>query len=184
MIRLPGSVIEIDEGRILYGFANLSPLFSATKGLTLSQVCEIAGAETTTVQNWVKRGWVAHPIDKRYHEQHLARILILNMLKSEFQLEKIGVLLRYINGSPDDRNDDTLPDSDFYTYLCVVIDSVLRQNLTEIPDIRAAVRLQIAAFREPYAGAKEKLETVLTIMTLTYFASTIREKALSMFGDL
>ena len=81
MTTFPGTVLPAQEGSIRFGFANFAPLFLATKGLTLSQVCEIAGVEPTTVQNWIKRGWVAHPDQKRYHEPHLARILIINMLR-------------------------------------------------------------------------------------------------------
>ena len=183
MRMLPGTVIEIEDGQIQYGFANLAPLFSVTGGLTLSQICAIAGVELTTVQNWIKRGWVAHPENKRYKENHLARIIILNMLRNAFQLEKIAVILRFINGSADDRGDDILPDSALYTRLCVIIDQVLTQNLTSTEDVRQCVTENTEQFSEPFAGAKEKLISSLTVMTLAYLASEIKLKAERLYAE-
>ena len=181
MIYLPGTAIEVEEGRIQFGFANLAGLFTVTGGLTLSQICEIAGVELTTVQNWIKRGWVAHPEQKRYRENHLARIIILNMLRSSFQLERIAVVLRYVNGSADDRADDIIPDSTLYTHLCVIIDRVLAENITSAEGVRAAVAQSLVSYTEPFEGARDKLETALTVMTLAYLASEIRRKAEALY---
>lgn len=183
MIKLPGTVIEVEEGRIIYGFSNLSPLFTATKGLTLSQICEIAGIEPTTVQNWIKRGWVAHPENKRYAENHLARIIILGMLRGSFQLEKIAVILRYINGSADDRNDDIIPDAALYTHLCRIIDRVLTAGITDAEGIRTCVDESMTEYDEPFAGARRKLVSALTVMTLSYIASEIKAKAEKIFEE-
>ena len=183
MMNLPGTAVPIEEGRLRFGFANLAPLFSVTGGLTLSQICEIAGTELTTVQNWIKRGWVAHPANKRYHENHLARIIILNMLRSSFQLEKIAVILRYINGSADDRADDIIPDSALYTHLCVIIDRVLAENITDVDGVHTCVDGCITEYDEPFVGARDKLVTALTVMTLTYIASEIRRKAEALYDE-
>ena len=43
MNTLPGTVLPLESGSLRFGFANFKPLFLATRGLTLSQVCEIAG---------------------------------------------------------------------------------------------------------------------------------------------
>ncbi len=182
MRTLPGTAIEIEDGRLPFGFANLAPLFSVTGGLTLSQICEIAGTELTTVQNWIKRGWVAHPENKRYRENHLARIIILNMLRSAFQLEKIAVILRFINGSADDRGDDIIPDGALYTDLCVIIDRVLSENITDVPGIRAVIGECIAQYMEPFEGAKEKLVSALTVMTLAYLASELKQQAEDIYA--
>ncbi len=182
MMYLPGTAVEVEEGRLQFGFANLAGLFSVTGGLTLSQICEIAGVELTTVQNWIKRGWVAHPEQKRYRENHLARIIILNMLRSSFQLEKIAVILRYVNGSADDRADDIIPDGALYTHLCVAIDRVLMENITDTDGVRGCVDACLADYAEPYGGAREKLVTALTVMTLAYLASEIKRKAETLYA--
>ena len=178
---LPGTAIEVEEGRLSYGFANLAGLFTVTGGLTLSQICEIAGVELTTVQNWIKRGWVAHPEHKRYRENHLARIVILNMLRSSFQLEKIAVILRFINGDADDRGDDIIPDAALYTHLCVIIERVLAANVTSTDGVQKVVDESITEYTEPFAGARDKLVSALTVMTLAYLASEIRRKAEAIF---
>lgn len=182
-MKLPGTAVEIEEGRLIYGFANLSSLFSVTGGLTLSQLCEITGTELTTVQNWIKRGWVAHPENKRYRENHLARIIILNMLRSSFQLEKIAVILRFINGSADDRGDDIIPDAALYTHLCVIIDSVLAAGVTDDASIREIVSEKTVQYQEPFAGAKDKLVNALTVMTLAFIASEIKRRAEEIYAE-
>lgn len=184
MTVLPGTNLEIDEGKMSFGFANIAPLVSVTRGLTLSQACDLTGIEPTTVQNWIKRGWVAHPIDKRYGEYQISRMIILNMLRSSMQLEKIAVLLRYINGDADDRNDDIIPDAALYTYLCRVIDAVSQQNVTS-PDAISSVADKITCeYKEAFPGAKKKLVKALTVMTLVYISATIKQKAEDIFDTL
>ena len=181
---LPGTVLPLQNGNIRYGFANFSPLFLATRGLTLSQVCEITGTELTTVQNWIKRGWVGHPAGKRYCEPHFARILLINMLRSSMQLEKIAFLLRHVNGSADDRADDSIPDSALYSHLCIAIADVMDRDLTEPEEIRETVVEGLSDYREPFPGAKEKLIGVLVIMTLTYIAGDYIDKAERLLEQL
>ena len=184
MDTLPGTVLPLQNGNIRYGFANFSPLFLATRGLTLSQVCEITGTELTTVQNWIKRGWVGHPEGKRYCESHFARILLINMLRASMQLEKIAFLLQYVNGSANDRADDSIPDSALYTHLCLVIADISDRNLRETEEIRAAVIAGLADYQEPFEGAKEKLINVLVIMALTCIAGEYIEKAENLLQTL
>jgi hypothetical protein len=183
MKTLPGTTIEIEDGRLQFGFANLAPLFNVTGGLTLSQICEIAGTELTTVQNWIKRGWVAHPEQKRYRENHLARIVILNTLRPAFQLEKIALLLRFVNGSADDRGDDIIPDSALYTYLCIIVDRFPADGSRAPEDVRRTVEESLTEYEEPYPGAREKLAAALTVMTLAYLSSEIKLQAEALFDE-
>ena len=59
MQNLPGTVLPTED--ITQGFGVLHPSIRATNGLTLAQVCTITGLEQSTIQNWIKRGWVAIP---------------------------------------------------------------------------------------------------------------------------
>ncbi|MBQ5884979.1 MAG: DUF1836 domain-containing protein, partial [Clostridia bacterium] len=59
-------------------FSNIDVLFSAAKGLSLSQVTSISGLPASTVQNWVKRGWIKVTNGKKYEETSFSRILIIN----------------------------------------------------------------------------------------------------------
>ncbi len=181
---LPGTNLEIEDGKMQFGFANIAPLVSVTRGLTLSQACDLTGIEPTTVQNWIKRGWVAHPVDKRYGEYQISRMIILNMLRPAMQLEKIAVLLRYVNGSADDRNDDIIPDAALYTYLCKVIDAVMQKHTADEEEIRTTADEITFEYKEAFPGAKKKLVSALTVMALVYISAHIKEKAENLFDEL
>ena len=62
-------------------------------GLTLSQVSSITGLEPYTIQNWVKRGFLSPPRQKRYDMEQVCRIITINMLKGALTLEKICTIL-------------------------------------------------------------------------------------------
>lgn len=172
---LPGTNFEVSD--ISLGFEYLAPSIAATKGLTLAQMCTITGLEQSTTQNWIKRGWVAHPVNKRYGEYQIARIVIFNMLRPSMQLDNIAYLLRYVNGEADDRGDDLIPDSKLYSHLCLVIDRCHRQAITKPDDVRAAVDTSLEDYTEKYPGAKTKISDALTIMTLAFLAGEIKKNA-------
>ena len=58
-------------------------------GLTLSQVSRITGLENHTIQNWVKRGFLPPPRNKRYDMEQVCRIINMNILKGNMPLEQI-----------------------------------------------------------------------------------------------
>ena len=182
MHNLPGTVLQTDD--VTQGFAVLFPSLRTTNGLTLAQVCTVTGLEQSTIQNWIKRGWVAHPENKRYGEYQLARIMIINMLRASMQLDHIAYLLRYVNGEADDRGDDIIPDSVLYTHLCVIAHRCETRNLIRPGDVRAAAEEALSDYEEAYPGAGEKLANALTVMTIAYIASEIKKDAEQLFKDL
>lgn len=170
---LPGTNLEVSDMKL--GFEYLAPSIAATGGLTLAQVSTITGLEQSTTQNWIKRGWVAHPVNKRYGEYQLARIMLLNMLRPCIQLDNIAFLLRYVNGEADDRGDDLIPDSKLYTHLCLVISECEKKEIIKPEAIRQIVDVSLDDYREVYPGAKEKVSAVLTAMTLGYISAEIKK---------
>ena len=182
MRNLPGTVLETDD--VTIGFDAILPSIKATNGLTLAQVCTVTGLEQSTIQNWIKRGWVAHPENKRYGEYQLARIMIINMLRSSMQLDNIAWLLRYVNGEADDRGDDIIPDSRLYTHLCVVADACEKNEIIRPEEIRRAVTETLTDYAEPYPGARKKLTDALTVMTLGFVAAEIKKDADAFFERL
>ena len=104
---LPGTVLEVGSAETERLEEVFSSMFLAG-GMVLSQVANITGLEPYTVQNWVKRGFLAPPQNKRYTIQQLCRILHINMLKDVMPLERICSLLRYINGKLDQEDDDII----------------------------------------------------------------------------
>ena len=104
--KIPGTVLSFNSSAAENSYSLISPLLTVTKGLTLAQVTALTGLEPSTIQNWVKRGWVKNPEGKRYGEEQVVRIILINMMRGSMQLEQIAFLMSYINGSVDDRADD------------------------------------------------------------------------------
>ena len=73
----------------LVDFEAIRPAFAVTGGLMLSQVVEMTGLGGSTIQNWIKRGWIMSPVDKKYSERQVARILIIDLLRKSMKLENI-----------------------------------------------------------------------------------------------
>ena len=83
-------------------------------GIALSQVSAVTGLDGYMIQNWVKRGFLAKPQNKRYSLRQLCRIININMLKGVLPLPDICNLLGYVNGQLDDESDDIIDDSELY----------------------------------------------------------------------
>lgn len=159
------------------------PIRSAMKltgGFTLSQLADISNLEATTIQNWVKRGWIEPPKERRYGEESVARVLIINMLKGAMQLSNIVSLMSYINGKVDDRRDDSIPDGELYSIMCSVmkrideIGSISKETVTDVIDD------EIKDYKEPFPGGKEKLQNALNIMVLAHISSNLKKEAEDM----
>jgi di/tricarboxylate transporter len=95
---IPGTVFNIVKMDGATGGEFLNKVFYITNGIMLPQIREITGLDGTTLQNWVKRGWVSNPHKKSYDKEQVARILIICMMRDTMQLSRIAFLLQYING--------------------------------------------------------------------------------------
>ena len=162
----------------------VEPLIVMTGGLTLSQVAEVTGLQGTTIQNWVKRGWVENPTGKKYGEQQLVRIFLINMLRGTMQLDEIVALMSYINGKVDDRSDDIIPDKRLYTFLCTVNSGIAPGEYGNTEKIRTLVKKELESYNEPIEGARQKLEDSLTVMALACQAAKIKNAATAEFRKL
>ena len=90
---IPGTTMKYTEQARESAFSLISPVLEATGGLTLSQLSKLTGLEGTTIQNWIKRGWVSATKGKKYSEKQILRILLINMLRKAMKLEDIA---RYV----------------------------------------------------------------------------------------
>ena len=79
---IPGTTLTFNNIAADNCFSLIAPLLTVTKGLTLAQVRELTGLETSTIQNWIKRGWVKNPEEKRYGEEQTMRIILINMMSN------------------------------------------------------------------------------------------------------
>ena len=151
-------------------------------GLSLSQVSSITGLETYTVQNWVKRGFLAPPQNKRYNMEQVCRIIIINMLKGALPLEQICSLLSYINGSLTDESDDIIDDSELYhRYTDMIADA---GGIISHETIRQASKQAAADYAEPIPGARERLEKTLQVLAYAHYATIARHTAEETLAQL
>ena len=119
---IPGTKLLRSEIGGVTGLEFLAKIFFISDGVMLTQIRDISGIDGSTLQNWTKRGWVANSKLKKYDINQVAHILIINMLRSCMQLDKIASLIQYINGDIDDRSDDIIADSVLYDYICKILD--------------------------------------------------------------
>ncbi len=179
---VPGTVLEqnsFEQG----AFARIEPMLRAAGGFTLSQVCAITGAESTTIQNWVKRGWVAKPKEKKYFQRQLSRILIINALRDALQLERIVKLLSYLNGSVEDQKDDIIPESRLFDYLCAVTARMKHSGEWSEAGLRRCVEEVVFDYRgDP--EQRERLIRGLTVMASAYTAARLRKECDELYRRL
>ena len=171
---LPGTVLSVDADRPQAAEEVFSSLFLAG-GLVLSQVTQVTGLEPYIIQNWVRRGFLAPPKQRKYTRRQLSRILMINALKSTLSIEQICKLLSYINGALDDEGDDTIDDTELYGAFVLVAGSVQKHGL--IAD-------GLKDYKESIPGAKERIEQALRIMITAWRAAQLQTKAQSMMNAL
>lgn len=180
---LPGSTIEADVSRKGAADALLTPMFLGG-GLMLSQVSQLSGLEPHVIQNWVKRGFLTPPVKKRYSRRQLCRILTINTLRDTLSLERACSLLSYINGQLNDESDDTIDDAQLYLLICEVAG---RLELTHLTDRNAIAQLCaeiLHDYREPFAGARRRVETALRVITTAYMAAQLKQEAERLLAHL
>ena len=178
---IPGTVISARRENAVQLEQQFSSMFLAG-GIVLSQVCSITGLEAYAVQNWVKRGFLTPPERKHYSLEQLCRIITINMLKNVLPMERIVGLLSYINGELDDERDDVIDDSTLYfMFARLAAQATVMNN----PDGRdALITQELAAYREPVPGAKERVEKVLRIMLTAWASAQLRQVTEQMLEDL
>lgn len=152
-------------------------------GIVLGQVAEITGLESYTIQNWVKRGFLKPPQKKRYTLRQLCRILNINMLRGVLPLERICGLLGYVNGHLDDESDDIIDDSVLY-FMFIRLAANTGELLCDARKREVLLGEVMACYREPVAGAKERVEKALDIMLTAWLAARMRQEAERMLEQL
>ncbi|MBR1751337.1 MAG: DUF1836 domain-containing protein [Ruminococcus sp.] len=187
---VPGTELPLSDwakDRIKQGQAFdslISPILSATGGVTLSQLARFTGLEGSTIQNWIKRGWVASNSTKKYTEKHVARILLINVLRASMKLEDIVNLMAYINGDVEDEDDDILHDKDLFDLLC---SAVLKLNDSRNIRIDGENVMKISEEMIPndlQGEVRDKLRKALSIMLLAYRSAVLKNEAYSLYKTL
>ncbi len=183
---IPGTILNRREMGDVTGLEFLKKIFYISDGVMLTQIREISGIDGSTLQNWTKRGWVANARLKRYNIDQVAHILIINMLRSCMQLDKIAFLVSYINGRVYDQSDDIIRDSQLYDYICRILDRLM--NAGEITKDNTTLRDTIeeitSDYEEKVTGARKRLNTAIEIIIIAYYASIIKSHSDGMVDAL
>ena len=151
-------------------------------GMVLSQVSSITGLEAYAIQNWVKRGFLAPPKNKRYDLEQVCRIITINMLKGALPLEKICSMMQYINGDLTDESDDIIDDAVLY-FMFVKLAARAR-HIGGDQAWEVALEQATANYVEPYPGARERVIKVLRTMLMAWIASRFKEQVDEMVDSL
>ena len=181
---IPGTVLKRKDMGNVTGIEFLNKIFYITDGIMLSQIRDISGIDGTTLQNWTKRGWVENSRLKRYDKDQLSHILIINMLRSCMQLDRIAFLIRYINGSVSDRSDDIIRDSELYDYICRILDKLIEGGSCNPEGLRRSITELTAGYEEKVSGARRRLEKALEIIVFAYYASILKQHSDRMTESL
>lgn len=167
---LPGSTIEMSRYRVEDVNSILTSIFLAG-GLTLSQVSQLTGLGNYVVQNWVKRKFVPPPKNKRYSKRQFCRILIINMLKDCFRIDQIIKLLRYLNRTLDNEQDDRIDDSKLYLYICAVTANLDAGGMKSNEALVQMINDVLLNCKEEEEDVKERLFKVLRVIACAYTSS-------------
>ncbi|WP_051650570.1 DUF1836 domain-containing protein [Lachnoclostridium phytofermentans] len=181
-ISFPGTVIERHNltSREFFG------VFRVTKGLMLAQVREITGLDTTTIQNWINRGWVKNPIDKRYSENQLASILLIHMLRDVMKLDHIAKLFNYLKKKEFGDSEETLliSEAELYHCVCDMLDNIDYDIILTPKELEKEIFKKLSTYVEPYEGAKKRLVNVLKIILVYYASAIVKREADLIFADI
>ena len=178
---IPGTVLTDKRANADHVEELFRPMFLAG-GMVLSQVSSITGLEAYTIQNWVKRGFLAPPKNKRYDLEQVCRIITINMLKGALPLEKICSMMQYINGDLTDDSDDIIDDAVLY-FMFVKLAARAR-HIGGNENWEIAIETAMADYASPSTEDKTRVEKVLRAMLTAWIASRLKQQVDQMVESL
>ncbi len=181
---IPGTKLKKQDMEGLSGLPFLKKVFFVSEGVMLTQIREISGIDSSTLQNWTKRGWVTNAKLKKYNIDQVAHILIINMLRSCMQLDHIAFLIEYINGDIEDTSDDIIKDSILYDYICRILNHIVDADGCSLDSIGEVVRKITVDYVEPIDGARERLDRALEVIVVTYYSALMKQYATKLLESL
>jgi len=179
----PGTVIPREDFAEIDGEGLIDSIYFLTQGIMLSQIRAVSGIDGTTLQNWVKRGWLVNTVAKRYSKDQMARILIINMVRGTMHLEQIDTLLRYIHQDVNGESGTVMSEVKLYGCLSRIVDRCHRKGGMDHEELRSMIREELSVFGSQ-CMATQRLETALQIILIAYVSSLARTSALSLFETI
>jgi DNA-binding transcriptional MerR regulator len=163
-LTIPGTTLKYSEAARNDSFSMIAPVLEATGGLTLSQLSTLTGLEGTTIQNWIKRGWVTATKGKKYSEKQVLRILLINMMRGPVKLEEIARLMEYVNGDVEDTSDDIIDDKTLYNILCRIIYTAEDEGAYSPEALRKLIANELSKCPQEVRVNEEKLLKAMFVM--------------------
>ena len=179
---IPGTILNRDKMDGATGLEFLDKVFFITDKIMLAQIREITGIDGTTLQNWLKRGWVGTPNKKSYTKEHLARILIINMMRDTMQLSRIIFILQYVNGKSEE--DKIVRESVLYGYICKVLDRLSENGDISGAGIDGIISDVLSDYKETVSGAERRLSVGIKVITITYYSALIKAEGEAILDSL
>lgn len=170
---IPGTILPRERLNDVTGAEFLRKVFYVTDRIMLTQIREITGIDGTTLQNWVKRGWVKNPVKKTYSEEQLARILLINMMRDTIQLSRIISLFDYICG---DEESGVVSESYLYDCVCNVLDQVTSSS-GGIGGLDEIILDLLRGYSDISTETKVRILNGIRIIVVTYYATTMKATA-------
>ena len=180
---VPGTTLKYSPAARENAFSLVLPVLEATGGLTLSQLSKLTGLEGTTIQNWIKRGWVSSAKSKKYSEKQVVRILLINMLRGAMKLDDIARIMSFINGDVEDTTDDIISDINLYNLLCRIIFTAEETDAYSPTKIRKIIDHEQALYSE-FITDSAKLSQAVYVMVLAYVSSCLKSEMEKNFPAL
>ena len=151
-------------------------------GMIRSQLASVTGVEPHDIQNWVKRGFLPSPVNKRYSMEQFCRIVTINMLRTAMPMDKICSLLAYVNGKLDDESDDLIDDTVLYFMFLRL--AARARHIDGKDSWDEAIADILSDYREPIPGAKARIDKVLRIMLTAWIGVQTIRRAEQMLAQL
>ena len=89
-----------------------------------------------------------------------------------------------INGDIDSKDDDIIPESKLYDYVCKIVDVVSGETVFDTDDLRRYIEALTVDHPEVFPGARQRLNRVLEIIITAYNASLLADYANSQLLEL
>jgi len=178
---IPGTVLTGQRDDVERSIRQIEGMFLGG-GMIRSQLASVSGVEAHDIQNWVKRGFLPSPVNKRYSCSQFCRIVIINMLRTAMPMEQICSLLRFVNGALDDTSDDLIDDTVLYFMFLRL--AARARHIGGRDSWDEAIADILKDYREPVPGAKQRIDQVLRIMLTAWIGVQTIRRAERMLLEL
>ena len=178
---IPGTAIQGSRADVEGCIRRIEGMFLGG-GMIRSQLASVSGVEAHDIQNWVKRGFLPSPVNKRYSCNQFCRIVTINMLRSAMTMDKICSLLTYVNGELDDESDDLIDDTVLYFMFLRL--AARARHIGGRDSWDEAIADILKNYDEPIPGAKKRIDQVLRIMLTAWIGVRTIQKAEQMLSEL